>query len=104
MTAFGIVTLCTAFTFNYGGIITCRLMLGVFEAGLFPGVIYMLSYWYSRWELQTRICELDNALRSQCMHLPPPRDYTAVFYAGASGAGAFAGAFECDTLNQMSVL
>lgn len=58
MTAFGIVTLCTAFSFNYGGIITCRLMLGIFEAGLFPGVIYMLSYWYSRWELQTRICKL----------------------------------------------
>lgn len=56
MTGFGVVTMCTAFSFNYGGIITCRLMLGIFEAGLFPGVIYVLSYWYSRWELQTRIC------------------------------------------------
>lgn len=61
MTVFGIITLCTAFSFNFAGIITCRLMLGIFEAGLFPGVIYMLSYWYSRWELQTRICEISPA-------------------------------------------
>lgn len=65
MTLFGIVTLCTAFSFNYGGIITCRLMLGIFEAGLFPGVIYMLSYWYSRWELQTRICTFRVCYRTE---------------------------------------
>lgn len=66
MTGFGLVTLCTAFSFNYGGIVTCRLMLGIFEAGLFPGVIYVLSYWYSRWELQTRIGEL-SFLYNVCM-------------------------------------
>lgn len=33
MTGFGLVTMCTAFNTTYGGIITCRLMLGVFEAG-----------------------------------------------------------------------
>lgn len=42
MTGFGVVTMCTAFSFNFGGIVTCRMMLGIFEAGLFPGVIYML--------------------------------------------------------------
>lgn len=42
MVAFGIITLCTAFSFNLAGIVACRLMLGIFEAGLFPGVIYIL--------------------------------------------------------------
>ena len=33
------IAMCTAFCFNYAGLIVCRLMLGIFEAGLFPGVI-----------------------------------------------------------------
>lgn len=33
MTGFGVVTVCTALTTNYAGIITCRLMLGIFESG-----------------------------------------------------------------------
>lgn len=36
--------MCTAFCFNYAGLIVCRLMLGIFEAGLFPGVIVSLTY------------------------------------------------------------
>ncbi|KAI5475873.1 MFS general substrate transporter [Pseudohyphozyma bogoriensis] len=52
MTGFGLVTLCTAFCFN--------------KAGL----VFILSTWYSTYELQTRI---------------------SIFYAGASASGAFAG-------------
>ncbi|KAM0756235.1 MFS general substrate transporter [Meredithblackwellia eburnea MCA 4105] len=70
MTLFGITTLCTAFTTNFASMITCSVLLGVFESGVFPGVVYTLSAWYSRYELQTRI---------------------AIFFAGASASGAFAG-------------
>jgi MFS family permease len=31
-----------------------RLILGVFEAGYFPGCVYLLSTWYTRYELQQR--------------------------------------------------
>lgn len=31
-----------------------RVILGVFEAGYFPGCVYLLSTWYTRYELQQR--------------------------------------------------
>jgi MFS family permease len=31
-----------------------RVVLGVFEAGYFPGCVYLLSTWYTRYELQQR--------------------------------------------------
>ena len=31
-----------------------RVILGVFEAGYFPGCAYLLSTWYTRYELQKR--------------------------------------------------
>ncbi|KAI5479970.1 hypothetical protein MNV49_002260 [Pseudohyphozyma bogoriensis] len=70
MTGFGLVTMCTAFCRTGGDLMVIRVFLGVFESGIFPGVIYILSFWYSKYELQTRI---------------------SVFYAGASSSGAFAG-------------
>jgi len=45
-------------------------MLGMFEAGLFPGVIYYLSCWYKRSELGSR---------------------AAVFFSAATASGAFGG-------------
>lgn len=47
-----------------------RIILGVLEAGFFPGCVYLMSTWYSRFELQKR--------------------YSA-FYLIGSGASAFAG-------------
>ncbi|KAM0750621.1 MFS general substrate transporter [Meredithblackwellia eburnea MCA 4105] len=70
MTGFGLITMCTAFCKTKYDLIVCRVLLGVFESGVFPGVNYILSTWYSRYELQTRI---------------------SIFYAGASASGAFAG-------------
>lgn len=35
---------------NYGGLLTMRWWLGVFEAGLVPGVNHYLSCWYKRTE------------------------------------------------------
>ncbi|TFL02117.1 MFS general substrate transporter [Pterulicium gracile] len=63
MTLQGIVT-------NYRGLLAMRWFLGVFEAGLFPGVNYYLSCWYKRTEFGIR---------------------AAVFFSAASISGAFGG-------------
>lgn len=37
MFGFGLVTVCQGLVQGYGGIITTRFFLGLFEAGMFPG-------------------------------------------------------------------
>jgi MFS family permease len=39
----GMVATFSAFVNSFGALVACRLLLGVFEAGLFPGVILYLS-------------------------------------------------------------
>jgi MFS family permease len=39
----GIVATFTAFVQSFGALVACRLLLGIFEAGLFPGVVLYLS-------------------------------------------------------------
>ncbi|KIA75792.1 hypothetical protein HK57_00406 [Aspergillus ustus] len=46
VTAWGIVMTCSGFSQNFGGLVGCRVLLGVFEAGFFPGAVYILSQWY----------------------------------------------------------
>jgi MFS family permease len=48
MFLWGVVSTFTAFVNNFAGLIACRLLLGLFEAGLFPGVILYLSMFYNR--------------------------------------------------------
>ncbi|KAL4931029.1 major facilitator superfamily domain-containing protein [Aspergillus undulatus] len=55
---------------NYATLLVVRLLMGVFEAGLFPGAIVILNKWYSKFELGTRF---------------------SLFYIGAALAGAFSG-------------
>ncbi|KAF9785564.1 MFS general substrate transporter [Thelephora terrestris] len=55
---------------NYGQLLGVRWLLGVFEAGLFPGVNYYLSCWYKRSEFGLR---------------------AALFFSAASVSGAFGG-------------
>ncbi|EME48560.1 hypothetical protein DOTSEDRAFT_19083 [Dothistroma septosporum NZE10] len=43
-----------AFVTNWTTMIPLRLLLGVFEAGFFPGCAYLLSCWYPRYEQQKR--------------------------------------------------
>lgn len=43
-----------AFCNNYAALIACRLLLGVFESGLFPGVILYLSMFYNKKSLSLR--------------------------------------------------
>jgi MFS family permease len=44
----GTVSVSMAAVSNFAGILVCRFLLGAFEAGLFPGVIYFMSLWYPR--------------------------------------------------------
>lgn len=54
MVCFGAVTLSQGFVQNFGGLVVCRVLLGCFEAGMFPGCFYLLSMWYRREEAQRR--------------------------------------------------
>ncbi|KAK5077705.1 hypothetical protein LTR24_009404 [Lithohypha guttulata] len=63
MTMMGLVT-------SYAGLLGCRFVLGLAEAGLFPGVNYYLSCWYKRSELGIR---------------------AAIFFSAAALAGSFGG-------------
>jgi len=66
----GVTALCFGFVRTWWQLIPLRLVLGIFEAGFFPGCAYLLSCWYPRYELQKR---------------------NAVFYLIGSMASAFSG-------------
>ncbi|GAN07195.1 major facilitator superfamily protein [Mucor ambiguus] len=53
--AFGIVSMCLAFSSSFAGLATARAFLGIAEAGIMPGISYMLSTFYRRHELVTRV-------------------------------------------------
>ncbi|KAI9759083.1 MAG: hypothetical protein M4579_002599 [Chaenotheca gracillima] len=55
---------------NFGGLVTVRLLMGIFEAGLFPGAILVMNKWYLKFELGSRV---------------------AIYYMGSAIAGAFSG-------------
>lgn len=55
---------------NYGGMIAVRLALGIPESGFFPGAVAIVSGWYPRHMLNSRI---------------------AIFYTASALAGAFSG-------------
>ncbi|KAH8112963.1 MFS general substrate transporter [Phellopilus nigrolimitatus] len=66
----GIVMTLMGLVKTYQQLIGVRVCLGVAEAGLFPGVVYYLTFWYPRHKLQYRI---------------------GLFYSAATIAGAFSG-------------
>lgn len=68
--AWGLVTTLTCLVKNYGSYIAIRLVLGLTEAGLYPGSYFILSMWYTPKELATRM---------------------AIFYGANTAAGAFGG-------------
>ncbi|KAJ1915001.1 hypothetical protein H4219_004545 [Mycoemilia scoparia] len=47
-TSWGIICMCQTAVKNAGGLIAVRLFLGACEAGLSPGIIYLISFWYPR--------------------------------------------------------
>lgn len=54
MLGFGIVMLGQGFVQTYGGLLATRFLLGFFEAGVFPGSFYLISFWYKREESHKR--------------------------------------------------
>ncbi|PSN72063.1 MFS general substrate transporter [Corynespora cassiicola Philippines] len=53
--AWGIVTMGAGWSKRWTDIVVCRLLLGLFEAGFFPGCVYLISCWYTRYEVQKRL-------------------------------------------------
>ncbi|PWN45404.1 MFS general substrate transporter [Ceraceosorus guamensis] len=51
----GIVMLAMGFVETWQQLAACRALLGIFEAALFPGAVYLLSSWYPRAEVQRRM-------------------------------------------------
>ncbi|CAG8069231.1 unnamed protein product [Penicillium nalgiovense] len=54
MCCWGVVTTCQGVVKGFGGLVACRFLLGLFEAGLMPGCIYLIAMYYKRHELQWR--------------------------------------------------
>ncbi|KAI9293703.1 MFS nicotinic acid transporter-like protein Tna1 [Neoconidiobolus thromboides FSU 785] len=70
MITWGIITMSMAASYNFAGLMASRFFLGLAEAGLFPGIVFYLSSWYTRKEQGVRI---------------------ASFFSASTFAGAFAG-------------
>ncbi|KAG0369115.1 hypothetical protein BGZ54_000302 [Gamsiella multidivaricata] len=70
MLAWGGIMMAMAAVKNASGLLVARFFLGVAESGLFPGIVYLFSMWYTRNE---------QALRN------------GIFFSTATMAGAFGG-------------
>lgn len=55
MIGWGICTICQGITTSFTGLIVCRTFIGIFEAGYFPGMVYLISMFYKRTEFQWRL-------------------------------------------------
>ncbi|PGH17189.1 hypothetical protein AJ79_01327 [Helicocarpus griseus UAMH5409] len=55
MVGWGLLTVFQGLTTSFAGLVVCRFFIGLFEAGFFPGCIYLISMYYKRHELQTRV-------------------------------------------------
>ncbi|SPJ79099.1 related to putative tartrate transporter [Fusarium torulosum] len=71
MFSWGTITICLGAAHSYAVVTVLRFLLGVFEAGLFPGLVYYLTFWYKPEERSVRV---------------------ATILASATLAGAFGGA------------
>ncbi|ORY35298.1 major facilitator superfamily domain-containing protein [Naematelia encephala] len=58
MGSWSIVVACTAAVKSMGGLFACRALLGAFEAGLYPGILYQLACWYRPDEIAIRMSAL----------------------------------------------
>lgn len=46
--------MCGGFVKNWSGMVAIRAIIGALEAGFFPGCVYLISTWYSRYDMQKR--------------------------------------------------
>lgn len=70
MVTWGIISTCFAAVKGFEGMLVCRALLGVAEAGFFPGIVYFFSFWYTKDEQALRV---------------------AIFLCAGALAGAFGG-------------
>lgn len=74
-----IVSAATAAANNFGSLVAIRVFLGIVEAPLYPGAVYVMSCWYTRRELALRFAVLYTGL------------VLAMAVSGLIAAGVFAG-------------
>ncbi|KAI0355551.1 MFS general substrate transporter [Trametes cingulata] len=55
MFGWGAMTIIMAACQNFASLVAMRFLLGAFEAGLFPGIVYCLTFWYKPNERAVRI-------------------------------------------------
>ncbi|KAH7357430.1 major facilitator superfamily domain-containing protein [Pyrenochaeta sp. MPI-SDFR-AT-0127] len=79
MAIWAIVSALTAMAKNYHGLLLARLFLGLTEAPYYPGALYLLSTFYTRKEVATRISILYTG------------NILATAFAGLIAAGVFSG-------------
>ncbi|KAI6141904.1 MFS general substrate transporter [Pisolithus tinctorius] len=72
MFIWGILMMSMGFVKSYPQLVAIRFLLGIAEAGFFPGVAFFLTMWYPKYKLMYRI---------------------ALFTGAAGAAGAFSGLF-----------
>ncbi|KAK7415768.1 hypothetical protein QQX98_005681 [Neonectria punicea] len=53
--AFGSILIGMGFTHSWGTMALCRALLGIFEAGFLPGCTYLITCWYTRFEVGKRL-------------------------------------------------
>ncbi|KAJ5707660.1 hypothetical protein N7488_007461 [Penicillium malachiteum] len=70
MFIWGVIMTLTGIVGSYEGLVTALFFLGLAEAGFFPAAAYLLTLWYKRYEIQSRM---------------------AVFYTACSFSGALGG-------------
>ncbi|VUC31396.1 unnamed protein product [Clonostachys rosea] len=70
VTSWGVIMTLHGVTKNFGGLLAVRMLLGVMEAGFYPGAVYLCTFWYMPKQLATRI---------------------AYFYCTSALSGAFSG-------------
>lgn len=58
--AFGVITMATAAITNWQQMIASRVLLGISMSGIFPGLSYLISTWYTREEQQLRFALLQS--------------------------------------------
>jgi len=59
-TLFGIITLSTAFITTWRQMIALRVLLGISMSGIYPGLTYLISTWFTRREQQLRYAFLQS--------------------------------------------
>ncbi|KAL2849824.1 major facilitator superfamily domain-containing protein [Aspergillus pseudoustus] len=52
--SWGAILIGMGFAKNWNHLVACRVLLGLLEAGYFPGCVYLLSSWYARYDVQKR--------------------------------------------------